>query len=151
MTIAALTRCRWMIHRDLPATVRIEQATADPWTGERIERFLSNRTCIGMVIEDDEAEQICGYFLYELRARRIALHRLAVHPAHRRRGLARLAFKKLAGKLSSHRRARIVADVSEDNLPLQLAMRAAGYRAVAVDRDAGTYRFVYRFKLEDSD
>ena len=76
------------------------------------------------------------------------LLRLIVHPEFHRCGIASQMLTKLIGKLSSHRRRRIVAHVREDCLSMQLLLRTNGFRAVTVLRDvhddgAADYRMVY--------
>lgn len=138
---------RWMIRRDMPEVVAIEAATPLPWSEEDYLRVLRVRNCIGMVAEGHR-ERIVGQMVYELRKYELAVLRFTVHPGLHRCGIASQMLAKLVGKLSTHRRRRIVANVREDALPAQLCLRSNGFRAVNVlrghEEDGATvYRMVY--------
>jgi ribosomal-protein-alanine N-acetyltransferase len=132
--IAALpVHIRWMIRRDIPEVLEIEQAVFEsPWGEEDFIRCLRQRNAIGMVAES--RERIVGYMVYELHKQRLHLLILAVHESFRRRGVARQMIAKLGNKLSYDRRSRIMLEVRETNLPAQLFFRAMGFRAVSVLR-----------------
>ena len=56
---------RWMIRRDMPEVLEIEQSSFEfPWTEEDFIRCLRQRNCIGMVAEYDE--KVVGFMIYEL-------------------------------------------------------------------------------------
>jgi ribosomal-protein-alanine N-acetyltransferase len=144
---------RWMIRRDLPEVLQIEQQSFEfPWTEEEFYRCLRQRNCIGMVAECDN--QVVGYMVYELCTTRIHLLNFAVAPAYRRRGVGRQMIQKLVGKLSAQGRTRIVLEVRETNLPAQLFFRACQFRAVAVlrnyyaDTPEDAYLMQYRYRPE---
>ncbi len=144
---------RWMIRRDLPEVLQIEQASFEfPWTEEEFYRCLRQRNCIGMVAECDN--QVVGYMVYELCKTRIHLLNFAVAPHYRRRGVGTQMIQKLIGKLSAQGRTRIVLEVRETNLPAQLFFRACQFRAVAVLRNYYTdtpedaYLMQYRYRPE---
>jgi ribosomal-protein-alanine N-acetyltransferase len=125
---------RWMIRRDMPEILRIEQQSFEfPWSEEDFVRCLRQRNCIGMVAESDE--RIIGFMIYELHKSRLHILNFAVHPAIRRQGVGRQMASKLVSKLSHQRRTRILLEVRETNLAAQLFFRATGFRAVSVLRD----------------
>lgn len=141
---------RWMIRRDMPEVLAIDAAGfAAPWPEEEFLRHLRDRKTIGMVAEI--GERVVGWFIYEMRPRRLIVHRLAVHPDFRGVGTGRRMIDKLIGKLSPHRRTRIAIDVADDLLGAHLFLRACGFLAtVAADRDGYEcrYRFHYEFRDE---
>jgi [ribosomal protein S18]-alanine N-acetyltransferase len=125
---------RWMIRRDMPEVLAIEHASFDfPWCEEEFLRVLRQRNCIGMVAE--LGEQVVGFMIYELHKNKLLVLDLATHPDFRRQGVGQQMVAKLIGKLSSHRRTKIVLNVRETNLAAQLFYRHEGFRALEVVRD----------------
>ena len=116
---------RWMIRRDMPEVLAIEEDSFEfPWSEEEFLRCLRQRNCIGMVAEHDE--RVVGFMIYELNKTRIHVLNFAVARDHRRLGVGKQMISKLIGKLSSQRRARIILEVRETNLPAQLFFARAG-------------------------
>ena len=77
---------RWMIRRDMPEVLRIEQASHDyPWCEEDFLRCLRQRNCIGMVAE--VGEKVVGFMIYELHKTKLHIMNFAVHPDCRRAGI----------------------------------------------------------------
>ncbi len=70
--------------------------------------------------------------IYELHKSRIHVLNLAVAKDYRRCGVGSQMLAKLAAKLTTQRRSRIVLEVRETNLPAQLFFRENGFRAVSV-------------------
>jgi ribosomal-protein-alanine N-acetyltransferase len=141
---------RWMIRRDMPEVLRIEQASHDyPWCEEDFLRCLRQRNCIGMVAE--QGEKVVGFMIYELHKSKLHILNFAVHPEYRRCGIGCQMAEKLVSKLSSHRRTRIVSEVRETNLDSQLFFRSVGFRATGVSReffpDSGEDAYVMEFRL----
>lgn len=143
---------RWMIRRDMPEVLAIEHASHDyPWCEEDFLRVLRQRNCIGMVAE--YGEQVVGFMIYELHKSKLQVLNFAVAPEHRRAGVGHQMIAKLVGKLSSHRRTRIVATVRETNLDAQLFFRVEGFRASEVLReqfeDTGEDAYVMNYMLDE--
>jgi ribosomal-protein-alanine N-acetyltransferase len=132
-----------MIRRDFSEVLDIEFECFDyPWFEADFVRCLRGRNCIGMVADEvsvgadgEIGGQVLGYMVYELFGDKLELLNLAVRTDRWRTGVGRLLVEKLVGKLSPHRRTRIVADVLDANLRAQLFFRAAGFRADGVIRD----------------
>jgi len=125
---------RWMIRRDMPEVLDIEQASFEfPWSEDDFIRCLRQRNCIGMVAEHDE--RVVGFMIYELHKTRLHVLNFAVGDEFRRRAVGSQMLSKLVSKLSSQRRTRIMLEVRETNLAAQLFFRSAGFRAVSVLRD----------------
>ena len=125
---------RWMIRRDMPAVLAIEQECFEfPWYEDDFVRCLRQRNCIGMVAE--ASERVVGFMIYELHKTRLHILNFAVAADLRRRGIGRQMIDKLVGKLSSQRRTRITLEVRETNVSAQLFFRDAGFRATSVLHD----------------
>lgn len=125
---------RWLIRRDLPEVLAIEEASFEyPWSEVEFVECLKRRNCVGMVAQ--HGQEILGYMIYELTRSGIHLINLAVAPSHRRKGVGTQMITKLISKLSPDHRNRIVLEVRETNLTAQLFFRANGFRAVSVLRD----------------
>lgn len=143
---------RWMIRRDMPEVLAIEHAGFEyPWCEEEFLRVLRQRNCIGMVAE--VGERVVGFMIYELHKNRLNVLDFAVQPDHRRTGVGRQMVDKLVGKLSNHRRTKILLHLRETNLPAQLFFRDQNFRAVEVVRehfqDTGEDSFLMQYLLED--
>lgn len=125
---------RWMIRRDMPEVLYIEQSSFEfPWSEEDFIRCLRQRNCIGMVAECEE--RVVGFMIYELHKNRLHVLNFAVSPNWRHRGVGQQMIAKLVNKLSHQRRNRILLEVRETNLAAQLFFKAAGFRAISVLRD----------------
>jgi [ribosomal protein S18]-alanine N-acetyltransferase len=128
------THIRWMIRRDMPEVLAIENLSFEfPWSEEDFIRCLRQRNCIGMVSEHEE--RVVGFMIYELHRNRLHVLNFAVHPEMRRRHVGTRMVSKLIGKLSPQRRDRIMLEVRETNLFAQLFFRQLGFRAISVLRD----------------
>ena len=124
---------RWMIRRDMPQVLAIEQDCFEfPWYEDDFIRCLRQRNCIDMVAE--ASERVVGFMVYELHKHRLHILNFAVHEQFRRRGVGSQMAKKLITKLSHDRRSRIMLEIRETNLPAQLFFRTLGFRAVSVLR-----------------
>jgi len=123
---------RWMIRADLPAVLRIEEASFDdPWQEDDFIRLLRQRNRIGMVVDRDD--EVAGYAVYGLHKTRLHLLNLAIHPGHRMAGVGRALIERIKSKLFWQR--RIVLEVRETNLAAQFFFKRLGFRAVAVLHD----------------
>lgn len=138
-------KIRWMIRRDLPEVLDIEDASYfRPWKEEDFLRELRNRNTIGMVAE--ESGWVFGFVVYELRKGRIDVLRLAAADDRRRQGVGSALVEKLKGKLSPGRRRAIRIDLPELDASLDACRFLAnrGFRSVILrDPDEDVYRFEY--------
>jgi ribosomal-protein-alanine N-acetyltransferase len=144
---------RWMIRRDMPEVLAIEHASHEfPWCEEEFLRVLRQRNCIGMVAE--HGDRVVGFMIYELHKVKLHVLNFAVHPEYRRQGVGHQMVAKLVGKLSGHRRTRIVLHVRETNLPAQLFYRVEGFRASEVVRgfyeDTGEDAYLMQYYYDES-
>jgi len=125
---------RWMIRRDMPEVLQIEQASETaPWTEETFLHTLRGRNCISFVTEMNG--KVVAFMVYELSEHHLEILRgIAVHPSQRRQGIGAVMIAKLASKLSAHRRTRIITTVHETDLPRQMFYRSQGFKAVRLLR-----------------
>jgi [ribosomal protein S18]-alanine N-acetyltransferase len=144
---------RWMIRRDMPEVLDIERQSFEfPWLSDDFTRCLRQRNCIGMIAESED--RLVGFMIYELHKTRIHVLNFAVAADCHRQGVGSQMVAKLAGKLSSQRRSRIVLEVRETNLAAQLFFRDAGFRAVSVlrnfyeDTPEDAYLMQFRYRAE---
>lgn len=142
---------RWMIRRDMPSVLSIEEQTFEfAWNEDDFIRCLRQRNCIGMVAEVND--EVVGFMIYELHKNRLHVLNFAVAPEARRNGIGRAMLGKLLGKLSHERRNRIMLEVRETNLDAQLFFKSIGFRAVSVlrdfyeDTDEDAYLMQYRYR-----
>ena len=147
----ACVHIRWMIRRDMPAVLAIEEQCFEfAWTEDDFIRCLRQRNCIGMVAEQDD--QVVGFMIYELHKNRLHVINFAVAQQVRRQGVGRTMVGKLLSKLSHERRNRIMLEVRETNLDAQLFFKQIGFRAVSVlrdfydDTDEDAYVMQYRYR-----
>jgi ribosomal-protein-alanine N-acetyltransferase len=147
---------RWMIRRDMPEVLQIEQQSFEfPWSEDDFIRCLRQRNCIGMVAEMDD--RVVGFMIYELHKNRLHILNFAVHPDHRHRRVGAQMVEKLVGKLSSQRRNRILLEVRETNLAAQVFFRSTGFRAISVLRDfyedtpEDAYLMEYRYRTPEQE
>lgn len=127
-------RIRWMIRRDMPEALAIEESSFEfPWTEEDFVRCLRQRNCIGMVAERND--KIVGFMIYELLQSELHVLNFAVRKEFRRMGVGSQMMEKLISKLSYGRRDRIVLEVRETNLDAQLFFKKQTFRAIDVLRD----------------
>ncbi len=125
---------RWMIRRDMPEVLRIEHESFEfPWCEEDFIRCLRQRNCIGMVAECED--RVVGFMIYELHKSRLQILNFCVHEDFRRAGVGGQMIQKLISKLSLQRRARIMLEVRETNLPAQFFFRSQSFRAITLLRD----------------
>jgi [ribosomal protein S18]-alanine N-acetyltransferase len=126
------THIRWIVTKDLPEVLAIEQASFDdPWSEEMFKTFLRQQFAIGMVAEI--AGSVHGFMLYELHKEHYHLVSLAVQTKCRRLGIGKQMVDKLKAKLSTHRRPKLSLQVQERNLPAQLFFRSQGFLATHIE------------------
>ena len=140
---------RWMIRKDLPTVLNIEERCFEyPWGEEDFIRCLRQRSMIGMVAE--RGDQVVGFMIYELHKFRLHLISMAVDPDYSRQGIGRIMVEKLISKLSYQRRNRVMLEVRETNLPAQLFFKSMGFQVVGIlnhfydDCDEDAYQFQLR-------
>jgi ribosomal-protein-alanine N-acetyltransferase len=141
---------RWMIRRDLPEVLEIENESFEcVWNEQDFINVLQTTNCIGMVAEI--GDKIVGYMIYKLHQRSLELINFAVAPSHRRRAIGSSMVNKLVSKLSLNRRKRISLNIRESNLVGQKFFKSMKSKAVNILRNfyentnEDAYVFVYKF------
>ena len=123
---AVSVQIRWMIRRDMPEVLKIENESFEfNWTEEDFLACLRQRNCIGMVAEHDN--RVVGFMIYELHKTKLHILNFAVAPAFRRLAVGAQMIEKLINKLSQQRRQEIVLEVRETNLAAQLFYPVPGF------------------------
>jgi [ribosomal protein S18]-alanine N-acetyltransferase len=115
---------RWMIRRDLPDVLALDGLKGGtPWGEEGFLAILRQRNCIGFVAE--AGLTVAGYIVYELHKRHLGISRIGG-------GIPAMTIlaRKLVGKLSTHRRTRLVADIDEADDAACMALFDAGLGGV---------------------
>jgi len=127
---------RWLKGRDLRHVAAIEQDSfAGARTEEQLLEYLGDENRKAMVAED--GEQVVGYLIFQRRrdVRGMEVLDLAVAERARRRRVATELLHSLQEVAGPGFR-RIKALVRESNLAAQLLLRAHGFRATAIFRQA---------------
>ena len=119
---------RWLITRDMPEVLRIEECFDIPWNNEQFMGVLRKRNGIGMVAEHNR--KVVGYMLYRLHKTHLELSRFVVAHQVRRRSVGSQMVQRLLDKLSVQRRTHVDVEVHERNLSVLLFLRSQGFRAV---------------------
>lgn len=132
--ISADLKIRWMIRRDMPEVLEIEnEVFPNPDTEQEFRDYLRNRNVIGMVSvvgeTKEERGKVVGYMVYELHKSKLIIDNFAVSPWYWRSGVGRRMVEKLKGKLSRERRRRLECFIREGNLDAQLFFKAMGFVA----------------------
>lgn len=146
---------RWMIRRDVPQMLSIEQVCFDfPWDEEDFGYCLRTRNCIGMVAEVNDT--LVGYMSYELHRDRLVLLNLAVVPNFERCGIGAILVNKLIGKLSAGGRNKIAVNVPETNVDAAFFFKRFGFRAVGLlrnyhpEKSEDAFAMIYSLETECS-
>lgn len=147
------THIRWLIRRDMPGVMAIENGSFDfPWEEAEFADCLKSRSVIGLVCEREDT--VVGFIVYELAKGMLYVVNMAVHPAFRHEGVGSQMLKKLFGKLCE-KRPDIVIDVREENLECQLFLKANDFNCREIlkdhyDNGESAYRFRYNlFGLDE--
>lgn len=148
---------RWMIRRDMPRVLAIENASFEfPWNENQFVRCMRQRNSIGMVAEERDG-LVIGFFLIELHKGRVHLLNMAVLPECRRHGIGTAMVEKLKGKLSYSGRSRIMLEVRETNMAGQMFFKANGFKAISIlkeffdDANEDAYLMQYRYLPTEED
>lgn len=150
----AQLQIRWLIRRDMPEVLQIEQASFEfPWSEEDFLCCLRQRNCIGMVAE--AGGQIVGFMIYELHKSRLHVLNFAVAKDVQRTHVGTCMMRRLIDKLSQQRRTEILVEVRETNLDAQLFFKTMGFMAVSVLRhrydDTEEDAYIMRYLLSEAD
>lgn len=128
MKAEAANQIRWLICRDVPEILAIEDKTLDAWDERIITSFMKQRNYIGIVSESPDGP-IDAWAIYELLPEAIFILRIAVNKEDRCCGLGKQMINRLKDKLSQQRRKCLITKVHESNLSAQLFFQRCGFFA----------------------
>lgn len=139
---------RWLIRKDMPIILEIEQQSAEiPWSEDTFISHLRQRNVIGMIIENSHT--ILGFMLYYIHKNRIELIKIVSHPNYRRSKIGTAMINKLKSKLSFQRRNKITMEVDENNLTGQLFLKNCGFKCVYILNKDENVKYAMQFISED--
>lgn len=129
---------RWMIERDIPELVTMQQSLfsshqAEEAEGEKLRWYLRQRNIIGKIAE--QGTTITGFIAYRLHQQRNHVLDCVVDPTLRRRGIGMQLVNEVACVSRKKKLARVTLNTRERNLPGQLFYRDQGFRATRVRRN----------------
>lgn len=136
---------RWLIKRDLPAIIDIENASFPyPWTEEEFLDVLKQRNSVGFVFE--EKETIIGYVLVQLNKDSCEIINFAVAEDRRKQGIGAKMLTDIIVRYANKR--SVFAVISDINLGAHLFFSRMNFYATQVLKnyfDVGhdAYEFVY--------
>lgn len=118
-----------MGHSDLEAVLAIEATSfAAPWTRNMFLEEMSNRTAELVVFRAED--RVVGYLCYWSVVDEAHLLNIAVHPAHRRRGLGKLIMGRLESSCRESGLNRILLDVGRRNKPARELYKSCGFKSI---------------------
>lgn len=144
MTMQVQCHVRWIVTRDLPEVLAIDQE----WTEFDFRESLRQRNCIGMVAES--GNQVVGYVLYVLKKNELCIIRLKVHSCWKRTGIGSAIINKLKLKLSQFRRQLMIAVIEDAQGELNDFLRHHKFKAVFMGR-SGLIRMQYKLQEQDDE
>lgn len=125
---------RWMIRRDMPEILAIENKNFEySWLEKDFIRCLRQRNCAGLVAEYED--EIVGYVVYKRRRNSIGILSFATAEWAQRQGVASQMMASIMDKLTSLCCNRLVLEVRESNLDAQLFLRENGFAAISTLKD----------------
>lgn len=140
-TIPARVDIRWMIRRDYPDVLRIENP-ACRWSEVELHSVMMRRVIVGMVAM--VRDKVVGFMVYELRKSGFHLMNVAVHSDYRRQRIGSQLLNRLACKLHSSR-TRITINVPDSCDGAHVWLRENGYRATKVIHSRVADEYVFEF------
>lgn len=144
MTTTTIPYVRWLIRRDLPEVLDLEQdLSREPWSEAQWLSHIRTRCTIGHVAEDARG-RIIGAMLYTLDNSGLVIERII----SRTTPAADAMVHQLLDKLSPQRRTWLETHVPESDLPAQLFFQRHGFVCVGIERgETGENAYRFRFSL----
>ena len=113
------------------------QGAHDPLSEAQLQSEIE-RAHAHLLVARTEANQLVGYVLYWHVADEMEIHDVVVHPAHRRKGIARTLFQEIFSMAKTAHCSHIYLDVRETNQTAIALYRGLGF--VSVGTRANYYR-----------
>jgi len=102
----------WMLKKQIQIIRQFEADVCEnPWTKIKIEEECNQRDVVGRVViaeSDSEFKTPFGFILYRIAEDHLDILRLAVSPAHHRRGIGRMLTNKIKGSITPSSKRRSV-------------------------------------------
>jgi ribosomal protein S18 acetylase RimI-like enzyme len=144
----------WIRHKHVDGILALDRGRSlgERWSAKKFSSIAAGKeTCLtGMVATipfpadgSDENFLVVGYFIYEIHKNRFSLLRFAVREEFSHEGVAEQMMAKLCAKCTPEKRARIVYEVSENDVELQKWLKTQGFVYVKTLHDY--------FELDHSD
>ena len=131
-------RLGWATAADVAELAQLTaQGAHDPLSEAQLQAEIE-RARAHLLVARTEANQLVGYVLYWHVADEMEIHDVVVHPAHRRKGIARALFKEIFSMAKTTRCNHIHLDVRETNETAVALYRGLGF--VSVGTRANYYR-----------
>lgn len=126
-----MTAVRPVRPADVPAVLRAEALCGGGWDDQSLRHSLRQPACVGVVAE--AAGEVVGHCLFTLHPGHLAVERVAVHPARRRRGAGAALLARAHAAAAAHGLPALRAWVPDDSafLAAHLFFKAAGWTAAA--------------------
>ena len=139
---------RWMRRDDMFRIASIRRRCG--MDSDLLERMLNDPFGICKVAEIEG--RIVGFLAYKSGRKRTRLMEVSVHPSFRRKGIALFLLNSMSSKINFDLK-KVEATVSEYNLPAQMLLKKAGFRATEVlsSLSGSDYVFVMRTTGKDAD
>jgi ribosomal-protein-alanine N-acetyltransferase len=116
---------------DLPDVIAIERTSfAFPWSASFFLQELKVNCARSHLAMLDERP--VGYIIYWQLPREVDIHNLAVHPAHRRRGIGKSLLETVIGEARGQGVTRVTLEVRKSNDAAQRLYHALGFMARGV-------------------
>ena len=135
-TKKTVVHIRWMILRDLPKVVEIEQLSSDDaWNEKKMLNSMRQRNVIGLIASSvsPDNEQILGFIVYELNKRTIDVLKFCVDPPARRSKVGSQMIERLQSKLQNLRRTRIRINLERENGDARAFLEKHGFTEIIDD------------------
>ncbi len=128
---------------DLPRMERIESTIE--FVGDELKDLLNLKGMQGRVVTSER--NVIGYYLFQLKRDEVVLHRLAIHPSHRRHKIGSTILSNLIRDHVQGRRDRMICRVPDTAMDVHLFLKASRFRATAVERGRPDERDAYIFEF----
>ena len=136
----------WIQSKIIASLMPIEEASFDnPWTLKEFKRIYTQKPILGIAVEHDR--KWVAFTVFKNGTRKVELLNFAVHPDYRRMGIGSRLLSEVV-LLAGER--QIFGIVSEYSTPAHLWLKANGFRATKVERnaydvcDASAYYFSHK-------
>jgi ribosomal-protein-alanine N-acetyltransferase len=122
---------RHMLARDLDQVMVIERTFSAPWTREMFHQELHQSDVSDSLVAQID-DQVVGYVLWWYVVDEVHIVNVAVHPTHRRQGVARRLLQALFERAAARGMAIATLEVRVRNEPAIRLYDSLGFRQIAI-------------------